>query len=128
MMKKPWEIEHDEDTSQEGGMAVSNLKRVNEMSEELMQLIDPTDSLPGWIQAKLTTVFEDLNDVHGYMTSLTEAKKKKGLWANIWARRKAGKRPKRPGEKGYPKTLDIGESEEEKTLREAIGLIIKTKR
>lgn len=43
-----------------------------------------------------------------------EAKKKKrGLWANIHARRAAGKRPKRPGEKGYPKTLDIGESQEE---------------
>jgi hypothetical protein len=34
-------------------------------------------------------------------------KKKKGLWDNIWARRRAGKRPKRPGEKGYPKTLNI---------------------
>jgi hypothetical protein len=33
--------------------------------------------------------------------------KKPGLWANIHARRKAGKRPKRPGEKGYPKTLDL---------------------
>lgn len=39
-------------------------------------------------------------------SDLDEAKKK-GLWANIHARRKAGKRPKRPGEKGYPKTLDI---------------------
>lgn len=27
---------------------------------------------------------------------------KRGLYANINARRKAGKRPKRPGEKGYP--------------------------
>jgi hypothetical protein len=36
-------------------------------------------------------------------------KKKRGLWANIHARRKAGKRPKRPGEKGYPETLDIDE-------------------
>lgn len=31
----------------------------------------------------------------------------KGLWHNIHARRKKGLRPKRPGEKGYPKTLDI---------------------
>ena len=36
---------------------------------------------------------------------------KPGLWANIHARRKAGKRRLRPGEKGYPKTLDIGEDE-----------------
>lgn len=34
-------------------------------------------------------------------------KKKKGLWDNIRARRKAGKRKLRPGEEGYPKTLDI---------------------
>ena len=29
------------------------------------------------------------------------------LWNNIRKRRAAGKRPKRPGEAGYPKTLDI---------------------
>lgn len=33
--------------------------------------------------------------------------KKKGLWANIHAKRARGERPARPGEKGYPKTLDI---------------------
>ena len=33
--------------------------------------------------------------------------KNKGLWANIHAKRKRGERPAKPGEKGYPKTLDI---------------------
>ncbi len=33
--------------------------------------------------------------------------KKKGLWDNIHAKRKRGERPAKPGEKGYPKTLDI---------------------
>ena len=33
--------------------------------------------------------------------------KKKGLWANIHAKRKRGEKPARPGEEGYPKTLDI---------------------
>lgn len=37
-----------------------------------------------------------------------EAKKKRGLWDNIWAKRRRGERPARPGEKGYPKTLDVG--------------------
>lgn len=41
----------------------------------------------------------------GCTHEMNEAKKKRGLWANIHARRKAGKRPKRPGEKGYPKDL-----------------------
>ena len=39
-------------------------------------------------------------------TELDEGKKK-GLWDNIHAKRKRGERPARPGEKGYPKTLNI---------------------
>ena len=38
-----------------------------------------------------------------------EMKEEKGLWANIHARRKKGLSPKKPGQKGYPKTLDIEE-------------------
>ena len=34
---------------------------------------------------------------------------KKGLWDNIHARRKKGLPPKKPGQEGYPKTLDIKE-------------------
>ncbi len=34
---------------------------------------------------------------------------KKGLWANIHARREKGLPKKKPGQKGYPKTLDIEE-------------------
>lgn len=44
---------------------------------------------------------------------LSEEEKNKGLWANIQARREKGLRPKRPGEEGYPKTLDIESKEEE---------------
>jgi len=42
------------------------------------------------------------------------------LWHNIWKRRRAGKRPKRPGEKGCPKTLDIDESIEIDVLKSFI--------
>lgn len=35
--------------------------------------------------------------------------KSKGLWANIHAKRKRGEPPAKPGDKDYPKTLDIGE-------------------
>ena len=41
---------------------------------------------------------------------LDEAAKPKGLWHNIRQRRKKGMPRKKPGQKGYPKTLDIGES------------------
>ena len=32
---------------------------------------------------------------------------KKGLWANIHAKRKRGEAPAKPGDKDYPKTLDV---------------------
>lgn len=34
---------------------------------------------------------------------------KESLWANIRARRAAGKRKLKPGDKNYPKSLDVGE-------------------
>lgn len=43
-------------------------------------------------------------------SSLPPAKKigeEKGLWDNIHAKRKRGERPAKPGEKGYPKTLNV---------------------
>lgn len=45
---------------------------------------------------------------------------KPGLWANIRARQAAGKRPHRPGEPGYPKTLDIDEDGCDDDLNEAV--------
>lgn len=46
-----------------------------------------------------------------WIKSLTEGKK--GLWANIHARRKKGLPPKKPGDEGYPETLDIEEGIEQ---------------
>lgn len=46
------------------------------------------------------------------MLELDEGKGKPGLWANIHAKRKRGERPARPGEEGYPKTLNIEEIDE----------------
>ena len=51
-----------------------------------------------------------------HLSSLNE---KKGLWYNIDAKRKRGERPARPGEKGYPKTLDI--DEDLKQARKNVG-------
>lgn len=45
---------------------------------------------------------------------------KKGLWYNINKRRKAGKRPKRPGEKGYPDAKTWKSLTSEALLRETI--------
>jgi hypothetical protein len=45
----------------------------------------------------------------GELTKEEIVLEKRGLWDNIHARRKKGLPPKKPGEKGYPKTLDIEE-------------------
>ena len=47
--------------------------------------------------------------VHQIILEEIEEAKRRGLWANIRARRAAGKRPRHPGEKGYPETLDLDE-------------------
>jgi hypothetical protein len=44
----------------------------------------------------------------------------KGLWHNIRQRRKKGLPKRRPGQKGYPKTLDIGESVLRDVIRQEI--------
>ena len=52
--------------------------------------------------------------------------KKPGLWDNIHARRKKGLPPKKPGEEGYPKTLNIEEaaSSEDKMYADAAKTLI----
>ena len=39
---------------------------------------------------------------------------KKGLWDNMHARRKAGKPKRKPGDKNYPKTLNIEHHQKDK--------------
>ena len=55
----------------------------------------------------------------------TIEEKKKGLWDNIHAKRKRGEAPAKPGDKDYPKTLNVEETEtvEEgmKKARENVG-------
>jgi hypothetical protein len=133
---KDWNEGHPD---HEGVMAVTQLHRVAEMAQEMFEIIGKNDEIPGWIQYKISRAYNDLNDAYGYIeleghsmggVSLEKEpttgfpmpveegkKKKRGLWDNIWARRRAGKRPKKPGEKGYPKTLDI----EEAVLRRLLG-------
>lgn len=140
MSTKPWDEDHDKDD--EGGMALNIFSRIEEMIDVLQELVEEKDKLPPWVQYKITTALNSISDVYGYMygeseknsTSFNESednlqeKKKKGLWANMWARRKAGKRPLRPGEKGYPKTLDIENVEDENSLddlREVIKHIVE---
>ena len=63
------------------------------------------DEIPDYY-TRLKKMEADAKKEHKKFKDVTEGK---GLWANIHARRKKGLSPKKPGEKGYPKTLDIEE-------------------
>lgn len=131
-----YEEEHPSD--EEGRMAKYQLHRIKQMSYMLCDMLEAGDQLPAWVQDHISVAHENIGQVLSYMEpkyhmasqadddedeedweedmddeelsdpeDLGEAKKR-GLWANIHARKKAGKRPKRPGEKGYPKSLKVG--------------------
>lgn len=54
---------------------------------------------------------------------------KRGLWDNIWARRRAGKRMRKPGEKGAPTdaALKAAQQKEEMTTTADAGIPHDTK-
>ena len=45
---------------------------------------------------------DEIHEISKQVKSVIQEKKRKGLWDNMWAKRRAGKRAARPGEKGYP--------------------------
>ncbi len=99
----------------EGDMAKSDLRSIIHNAQQLHDMLDDNTNLPEWVQSKITLAEDYMSTVANYMRSemkeevehLDEKKKLPGLWANIHAKRKRGERPARPGEKGYPKTLNI---------------------
>jgi hypothetical protein len=116
---KDWNEGHPD---HEGEMAVSQLHRLVDMAQMLLNIIGESDELPAWVQYKLGRAYNDMNDLFGYIESKSHESndvvyhdngmmstnidatfsESKGLWHNIHKRKKAGKRPKKPGEKGYP--------------------------
>ena len=58
------------------------------------------------IGRKLGNLVDRIGGIKKEEVSIDEGKKK-GLWDRIHAKRKRGERPARPGEKDYPKTLNV---------------------
>ena len=58
------------------------------------------------IARKLGNLVDRIGGIKKEEVSIDEGKKK-GLWDRIHAKRKRGERPARPGEKDYPKTLNV---------------------
>ena len=96
-------------------------KRENKELSRSVFALTPADAMEKVKKVLKTTGYQVISQsiVKTEKVSEEELKEKgKGLWANIKARRKKGLRTKRPGEEGYPKTLDIESKETEKELKE----------
>lgn len=95
---------------QENGMTTSDLKALYHQAVKLRSLVKRMGNdttLEPWQQTKIAkaadyinSVFRSLDDEYG-LDKLQEAEKK-GLWANIHARKKKGLSSRKPGEKGAP--------------------------
>lgn len=107
---------------EEGYMAKIELDTIEKSINILREIIKkPDQQLPAWVQSKITRATDFITTAAEYLSSdegVSESndideEEKKGLWANIHAKKKRGERPAKPGEKGYPKTLDIEEGIEQ---------------
>ena len=92
------------------------MKRVDDtIAKRIRDLMDLRGTAGKEVDAEISTALPVLKKAQMYLrdkSKMAEGAKQKGLWHNIHAKRKRGERPAKPGEKGYPKTLDI---DEEKT-------------
>jgi len=98
-----------EEKDHEVAMAQSQLSSAAKDIKTLQKRLGKKEkNIPAWMQAKITDTEHNMDAAAGY-TKKEEfvSEKKKGLWDNIHARRKKGLPPKKPGEKGYPETLNI---------------------
>ena len=99
----------------EGDMAKSDLRSIIHNAKTLHDMLDDNTNLAEWCQSKITLAEDYISTVTNYMRSemneeveqIDEKKKLPGLWANIHAKRKRGEAPAKPGDKDYPKTLNI---------------------
>ena len=57
------------------------------------------------------TIKQHIKDMGGPFKMKSPLKGKKGLWANIHAKRKRGGTPNKPGDKGYPTDKAIRDSQ-----------------
>ena len=85
--------------------AGARLRRLQQRKEYASRISGSTDNVPDDIRDHKT--WNDFNN------QLNEGKKK-GLWDNIHAKRKRGEKPAKPGDKDYPKTLNVEHHEKDK--------------
>jgi hypothetical protein len=129
---------------EEYSMVRSELKTMSDAIKRLQMTVGKGEgNLEAWVQSKITKAADYIDTAADYVTSgemeeqrivdkivgeIIEEGKKKGLWDNIHAKRKRGERPAKPGEEGYPKTLDIGEDLEQARKNVGAGKCWTTKK
>jgi hypothetical protein len=151
--EKPGKDWNEGQSDHEGVMARAQLEKIVKIAQTMLDLIGENDELEGWVQYKISRAYNDLTDVSTYVEfesasggdsleshtqingfttienehELEEAKKKKpkGLWHNIRARRAAGKPRLKPGQKGYPKTLNIESKEFRRLIKDLLEQELK---
>ena len=82
-------------------------KKVTAMRDRGMSESEITDIMRGYKIVKNTDTVEERINAKASKDSDETPINKKGLWANIHAKRARGEAPAKPGDKNYPKTLDI---------------------
>jgi hypothetical protein len=97
----------------EGDMAKSQLRSIIANAQQVHDMLEDDTNMAEWVQSKITLAADYISTVADYMQSevkeeseVAEASKR-GLWDNIHAKRKRGEAPAKPGDKDYPKTLNI---------------------
>jgi len=82
------------------------LKKVKGISKKQLQMLQtlPQSALVQMVQQLSGLVMGEVKEYMDKWETQNES-----LWANIRKRRAAGKPKLKPGQKGYPKTLDVGE-------------------
>lgn len=82
------------------------LKKVKGISKKQLQMLQtlPQSALIQMVQQLSGLVMGEVKEYMDKWETQNES-----LWANIRKRRAAGKPKLKPGQKGYPKTLDVGE-------------------
>jgi hypothetical protein len=111
MTKKPDLTNKDKKTM---GKIADLMKRANE--DVKVKSADKKSELVN-VDGKLVTRMVPTTKRQADKKDDVEEGKKPGLWANMHARRKAGKPKLKPGDKNYPKTLDIESKEESANLK-----------
>lgn len=85
-----------------GALTPQAAKQLGKKAEDLQKKKAAEVDLPKFVK-------NDVSLVDQIVGEIIQEKKNKGLWPNVHARREKGLPPKKPGQEGYPETLDIEE-------------------